>query len=133
MTVSLKVYSAEGCVFEIIKPVYINVFSETGTVIPDVKPVEVIESTTIFIFKVYPNPVADHMYIDIYSPALQKATIEYYSMDGKIVHKYQEALIAGNNTIRAKSISLFTANTNYIIRVTLKDKVEVSQIFKANN
>ena len=133
MTVSLKVYSAEGCVFEIIKPGYINIFAETGKVISGINPGEIIENTNPLVFKVYPNPVADHMYIDIYSPTAQKAIIEYYSMDGKIVYKYQESLIAGNNTIRAKSISLFTANANYIIRVTLNNKVEVFQIFKANN
>ena len=133
MTVSLKVYSAEGCVSVITKPAYINVFPEAGKVIPEAKPAEIIESTNTFTFKVYPNPVKDQMYIDIYSPVLQKATIEYYSMDGKIVYKYQEPLIAGNNTIRAKSISLLTANSNYIIRVTLNNKVEVYQIFKATN
>jgi len=134
MTVSLKVYSAEGCVFEIVKPVYINIFVETGKVIPENNPVnEIIEDTNPFIFKVYPNPVSDQMYIDIYSPTAQKAVIEYYSMDGKILYKYQEPLIAGNNTIRGKSVSLFTANSTYIIRVTLNNKVEVFQIFKANN
>jgi hypothetical protein len=133
MTVSLKVYSAEGCVFEITKPAYINVLPEVGKVITEPRPDEIIVDTNPFIFKVYPNPVKDQMFIDVNSPTAQKAIIEYYSMDGKILYKYEEPLIAGNNTIRAKSISIFAVNSNYIIRVTLNNKVEVYQIFKANN
>jgi PKD repeat protein len=133
MTVSLKAYSAEGCLLEINKPGYINVLPEVGQIISIIPPVEVIETTNPFVFKVYPNPVANYMYIDVYSSTAQKATIEYFSMDGKIINKYQETLIAGNNTISAKFITLLTANSNYIIRVTLNNKVEVFQIFKANN
>ncbi len=58
MTVSLKAYSAEGCVIEIIKPVYINVFPEAGQIYSCGKTtVEIIENTNTFAFKVYPNPV----------------------------------------------------------------------------
>ena len=133
MTVSLKAYSAEGCVLEINKPGYINVLPEVGKVISEPGPNEIIVDTNPFLFKVYPNPVAGYMYIDINSPIAQKAMIEYYSMDGKILYKYQEPLIAGNNTISAKAISVFAPNSNYIIRITLNNKVEVYQIFKANN
>lgn len=131
MTVSLKVYSAEGCVFEITKPAYIIISPEVGKVISEPRTDEIIVDTNPFVFKVYPNPVKDQMFIDLYSPIAQKAIIEYYSMDGKILYKYEEPLIAGNNTIRAKSVSIFSANSNYIIRVTLNNKIEVYQIFKA--
>jgi hypothetical protein len=133
MNITLKAYSPEGCLLEIAKPSYITVNAEQGK---DIKPpaeTPIIIDPNPFVFKVYPNPVVDHMNIDIYSKVAQKATIEYYAMDGRILNRYEESLVPGNNTLKAKSLYLFSPNSNYLVRITLNNQVEVFQIFKATN
>lgn len=131
MNVVLKAYSAEGCLLNISKLGYIVISEENGTIIAPPVENEIVLDQNPFVFKVYPNPVIDHMYLDIYSKVPQKALIEYFTMDGRIIHKYEEQLSQGNNTISAKNITLFIANSNYIVRVTLNNRVETTQIFKA--
>lgn len=66
--------------------------------------------------KCYPNPTAYEVFVDLFSPKAQNATLDFYDQQGRFVHSMNTDLSVGVNTLGVSVMDWKTGTYNVIVR-----------------
>lgn len=77
---------------------------------------------------IYPNPVKDHMLINISSERVDKAVITITDMNGKLIQARNNAISEGSNYITINTAAM--SKGTYIVKIQLNDDMIVKKVNK---
>ncbi len=66
--------------------------------------------------RIYPNPSKYEVFVDVFSPVAQAATLDFYDMQGRIVHTMTAELDEGMNTVNVMVYDWKSGTYNVIAR-----------------
>jgi len=80
------------------------------------KRIQPFQSTVFNLESLYPNPVIDQLFVNIYSPTRQDTDVQVYDAVGKLMYEQSFFLEKGSNTLSLEMFNLPIGMYNLLIR-----------------